>query len=446
MAEFCTVKRALHAYQVDGPDEDADPDMVMVQGKITFTPLLGKGDVITMVEDGQPVSVVPRPITARVSNGVIMHRGREGVRLLAGGVQMRPEQIRYRASFSEMQAGGWAFTVRNVDFVAKPGGEVDLTLVGPVANMPDGNNRGPMGAGITDVHVDGSELVVIVTDEDGSRELSRLPLDDVVRAEADAAAKVAADAVRDDLAATLGDAGESAAAADASAKAAAASAKGSADSATAAAGSASDAGTAKADAETAQGKVEAAQGKAEEAAAAAASDRLAAGAARDAAQSARSAAEDARDAAASSASSAASDADRAEAAAELSDGAAVKAVTEKVDELTKDAPEKFDTLKEIADALEAQEDMGAVLTSQIAGKADKKHTHVSADISDAVSSLGDGAGNRLVKTGPDGRVGIPEPVNADHEATKGYVDGRIQLVDALPDNPDPSVLYVVRES
>ena len=198
MAEFCTVKRAMHAFQVDGPDEDADPDLVMVQGRITFTPLLGKGDVITMVEDGQPVSVVPRPITARVSNGVIMHRGREGVRLLAGGMQMRPEQIRYRASFSEMQAGGWAFTVRNVDFVAKPGGEVDLTLVGPVANMPDGNNRGPMGAGITDVHVDGSELVVIVTDEDGSRELSRLPLDDIVRSEADAAAKVAADVVRED--------------------------------------------------------------------------------------------------------------------------------------------------------------------------------------------------------------------------------------------------------
>jgi hypothetical protein len=69
------------------------------------------------------------------------------------------------------------------------------------------------------------------------------------------------------------------------------------------------------------------------------------------------------------------EADRAEAAADASDGAAVRAVIEKVDELTRDAPEKFDTLKEIADALEAQEDMGAVLTSQIAGKADREHTH-----------------------------------------------------------------------
>ena len=426
MAEFCTVKRALHAYQVDGPDEDADPDLVMVQGKITFTPLLGKGDVITMVEDGTPVSVVPRPITARVSNGVIMHRGREGVRLLAGGVQMRPEQIHYRASFSEMQAGGWAFTVRNVDFVAKPGGEVDLTLVGPVANMPDGNNRGPMGAGITDVHVDGSELVVIVTDEDGSRELSRLPLDDIVRAEADAAAKVAADAVRDDLAATLGDAGESAAAADASAKAAATSARESADSATAAAGSASDAVTAQKAASDAAEKTAADRVQT-------GADRVATGEYRTAAAQSATTAEGAASTATSEADRATTEADRAtteadrskteadraEAAADASDGAAVEAVTKKVDELTKDAPEKFDTLKEIADALEAQEDMGAVLTSQIAGKADKKHEHTASQVTDF-------------------------DANADARADS-RIAAKIQLVDALPDKPADGVLYLIAE-
>lgn len=183
-----------------------------------------------------------------------------------------------------------------------------------------------------------------------------------------------------DAAESAADASSSASAASSSAEAAASSAGESAESASAAASSASDAGTAKDDAETAQGKAEAAQGKAEESADAAASDRSAASKARDAAQSAQSAAEDARDAAAESAGSAASDAERAEKAADEADGEAVRAVTEKVDELTRDAPEKFDTLKEIADALEAQEDMGSALTSQIAGKADKEHEHSASDI------------------------------------------------------------------
>ena len=430
MAEFCMVKRAMHAFQVDGPDEDADPDLVMVQGKITFTPLLGKGDVITMVEDGQPVSVVPRPITARVSNGLIMHRGREGVRLLAGGTQMRPEQIRYRASFSEMQAGGWAFTVRNVDFVAKPGGEVDLTLVGPVANMPDGNNRGPMGAGITDVHVDGSELVVIVTDEDGSRELSRLPLDDIVRSEADAAAKVAADAVRDDLAATLGDAGESAAAADASAKAAATSARESADSATAAAGSASDAVTAQKAASDAAEKTAADRVQT-------GADRVATGEYRTAAAQSATTAEGAASTATSEADRATTEADRAQAAADSVDTDVIRReVTDQIAAVVDGAPEDLDTIREVAEYAQENRDITDTLNAAIGQKADKAHTHSVADVTGLQAALDGKAASSHTHTMAQ-VTGLDAALGAKLDASK------IQVVTTIPASPVAGTIYLV---
>ena len=248
-------------------------------------------------------------------------------------------------------------------------------------------------------------------------------------------------------AATLGDAGESAKAADASAKAAATSAKGAADSASAAAGSAASASSSESAASASASDAAGSAETAERAEAESKKNMNSAYTARGDAIAARDAAQEAESAAASSASSAASDADRAEAAAELSDGAAVKAVTEKVDELTRDAPEKFDTLKEIADALEAQEDMGAVLTSQIAGKADREHTHTSADITDAVSTTGRPASaSKVVKTYTDGYVHVNgAPTEKTHATPKSYVDGRVQLVTALPSSPDPTVLYLIAE-
>ncbi|MGO1991611.1 MAG: hypothetical protein ACTH2Y_07265 [Corynebacterium sp.] len=193
MAEFCTVKRAVAAYVVDGPDDDTDPDRLPVQGQLTLTPVLGGGDAVTMVEDGAHVTVVPRPIDARISDGVILHRGREGVRLLAGGDQMNPPRLVWKATFANMQAGGWSFKLSPIVFEVVPGGEVDLSLVAPVANVPEGITRGPAGTSLHDIVPEGGELVVTVSDEAGVRELRRIPLDDVVRAEADAAAHAAAE-------------------------------------------------------------------------------------------------------------------------------------------------------------------------------------------------------------------------------------------------------------
>ncbi|MDN6677759.1 hypothetical protein, partial [Corynebacterium variabile] len=236
MVEFCTIKRALSAYRADGADDGTDPDNVAVQGKVTLTPVLSTG-AVTMYEDGALVTVPLQSMEARIQNGKVRYRGAEGIRVVAGGQGMNPKTIVYKAVFSEMQAGGWSFKLPAIQFEAVPGGEVDLTLVAPAPNAPDGVVRGPAGTSISDVLVEGTDLVVMVTDESGTRELSRLPLDDVVRAEAQAAAQ----AVKDELAAELGDASESASKAKAEADRAT-------EQATAAAGSADTAVLAQGDA------------------------------------------------------------------------------------------------------------------------------------------------------------------------------------------------------
>ncbi|AEK36236.1 hypothetical protein CVAR_0884 [Corynebacterium variabile DSM 44702] len=236
MVEFCTIKRALAAYRADGADDGTDPDKVAVQGKVTLTPVLSTG-AVTMYEDGALVTVPLQSMEARIQNGKVRYRGAEGIRVVAGGQGMNPKTIVYKATFTEMQAGGWSFKLPAIQFEAVPGGEVDLTLVAPAPNAPDGVVRGPAGTSISDVLVEGTDLVVMVTDESGTRELSRLPLDDVVRAEAQAAAQ----SVKDELAAELGDASESASKAKAEADRAteqASAASGSADAAVLAQGDA----------------------------------------------------------------------------------------------------------------------------------------------------------------------------------------------------------------
>lgn len=79
-----------------------------------------------------------------------------------------------------------------------------------------------------------------------------------------------------------------------------------------------------------------------------------------------------------------SEADRAGQAAEAS---SVKAVSDRVNELLAGAPEAFDTLKEVADALVAQEDAASAMITQIAGKADAEHTHQTADVEGLDSAL-----------------------------------------------------------
>lgn len=197
--QYTRVKRAVSAVVIDGADTDANPDFVKVNGNVTFTPLLKAGDVVQYAGPKGPESLVLAPIECRISDGIIMHRGQEGVFLAAGGEGVQPDVIQWKATFSNMQAGGWAFTLKPVMFDAVPGGDVDLTLVSPIAGASEPIVRGPAGVGLKSITVEGSELVVTVTSEAGDSVLSRIPLEDVVRAEADQAVASAQAAIKADV-------------------------------------------------------------------------------------------------------------------------------------------------------------------------------------------------------------------------------------------------------
>ena len=406
MAEFCTIKRALAAYRADGADDDTDPDNVAVQGKVTLTPVLSTG-AVTMYEDGALVTVPLQPMEARIQNGKVRYRGAEGIRVVAGGQGMNPKTIVYKATFSEMQAGGWSFKLPAIQFEAVPGGEVDLTLVAPAPNVPDGVVRGPAGTSISDVLVEGTDLVVMVTDESGTRELSRLPLDDVVRAEAEAAAQ----SVKDALASELGDASESAS-----------KAKAEADRATEQASAAAvSADAARADAvATAADRV-----KTTADATATAADRVTTIQNREWTASARGQAQDAAGKATASATTATTEAgrakteaDRAEAAADSVDTDVIRQeVTDQIAAVVDGAPADLDTIREVAEYAQENRDITDTLNAAIGQKADNVHTHTTSQV-----------------TGLDAALG------SKLDASK------IQVVAALPESPDQDVLYLVPEA
>lgn len=194
--KYTRVRRAVSAVVIDSWDEDRNPEHIKVNGNVTFTPLLKDGDVVQWAGPNGPESLVLAPIQCRISDGIIMHRGGEGIYLAAGGEGCEPSLIQWKATFSNMQAGGWAFRLKPVMFDAVPDGEVDLTMVAPVAGASEPIVRGPAGTSIDNIKVDGAELVITARSEAGVFEMARIPLEDVVRAEADAAAKSAAESVR----------------------------------------------------------------------------------------------------------------------------------------------------------------------------------------------------------------------------------------------------------
>lgn len=201
--KYTRVRRAVSAVVIDSWDENRAPEHIKVNGRVTFTPLLKDGDVVQWAGPNGPESLVLAPIQCRISDGIIMHRGGEGVYLAAGGEGCEPSLIQWKATFSGMQAGGWSFKLKPVMFDAVPDGEVDLTMVAPVAGASEPIVRGPAGTGIDNIKVDGAELVITARSEAGVFEMARIPLEDVVRAEADAAAKSAADKVRTEFNASV---------------------------------------------------------------------------------------------------------------------------------------------------------------------------------------------------------------------------------------------------
>ena len=200
--EFTLVRRAIRLAVIDGPDSDDNPDILQAQGSVLFEPVIKKGDSIQVQTRGGSETYALAPIECPINDGIISHRGQDGVKLPAGGEAANPSLIRWKATFSRMQAGGKSFTLAPVIFDAVPGGEIDLTMVAPVAGAPEGVVRGPRGTSLESIIVDGSELVFTAVDDAGSFEIARIPLDDMVRAEAEAAADGVRDALAVDVAAS----------------------------------------------------------------------------------------------------------------------------------------------------------------------------------------------------------------------------------------------------
>lgn len=425
MAEFCTIKRALAAYKADGADDDTDPDKVAVQGKVTLTPVLSTG-AVTMYEDGKLVTVPLQPMDARIQNGKVRYRGAEGIRVVAGGQGMNPQTIVYKATFSEMQAGGWSFKLPAIQFEAVPGGEVDLTLVAPVSNVPDGVVRGPAGTSISDVLVEGTDLVVMVTDESGTRELSRLPLDDVVRAEAEAVGQ----SVKDELAAELDGASESASKAKAEADRAS-------EQATAASSSATDADASAATATTMSNNAKTNRDDAVAAMYATGKDRTATGADRTAAAQSATTAEGAATTATTEADRATTEANRAQAAADSVDTDVIRQeVTDQIAAVVDGAPADLDTIREVSEYAQENRGITDMLNAAIGQKADKAHTHAVADVTGLQAALDGKAASSHSHTTSQ-VTGLDAALGAKLDASK------IQVVTAMPATPVAGTIYYV---
>lgn len=336
MADFCTVKRAVSAFHIDGADGDADPDRHQVTGMVTFTPVLLDGDAVTVVEDGQPKTLVPLPIQARISDGVVFHRGVDGVRLLAGGEGMNPERLSWRARFEHMQSAGVPFKLRDVIFEAVPGGTVDLSTVAPVPGTPGvGVTRGRDGDTIESITADATHLIVTVRDGLGVVTERRLSLNDAARAVAgDVLAQVEAQVAL---------AGDRASAAEA-----------------ARAGAVVAQNTAAGHASAASEEATRARGFADRAEAAGVST----GADRAAVHADRVAAD-------ASAQSAAGSATVAGNHATVAGSVAAQAAQAAVAEVVDGAPEALDTLRELADKATDNSDQIATLLTMVGSKAEK---------------------------------------------------------------------------
>ena len=82
------------------------------------------------------------------------------------------------------------------------------------------------------------------------------------------------------------------------------------------------------------------------------------------------------------------------------------------------------------------------LSTALSGKADSTHTHTQGEVTGLTTALNGKAAKSHTHTTSQ-ISGLGTALNG--KADKSYVDGRIQLVTALPSNPDPSVLYLVEE-
>ncbi|TYR17498.1 hypothetical protein FYJ88_01155 [Corynebacterium urealyticum] len=492
MAQYTLVKRAVAAYHLDGPDEGAEPDRHKVTGNITFTPMLRPGEAVTMMEDNRPITLVPLPVEARISDGVIFHRGVEGVMLLAGGEKMNPDKLLWKAEFKHLQSNGKSFSLTPVVFEAVPGGEVDLSLVAPPPGKPVGTIRGRDGDTIEEMVHEGGELVLTIRHGDGKTSERRVDVRAVaegVAGEALSDAREYAGTVADSMvrfeelgrqtAADRVSAGESAGAAGEAAEAAAGSAGEAEQSASSASSSAA---TAESHAKRAGSHANEAGSHAsaagESAKRASASAGAAAGDAGRAKQEADRATTQA-DKATESAGEAKGHADRAEGVVDT-----VRWDDDKLTVAGKTSPSlrgprgqkgepgdsgasTWDTITGKPDLVTEHEfiDLQTGISEAIEQKADKDHKHKVSDITDLPAITNQSTGGTLMKRDSTGRVNInpsSAPLYSYHVTHKKYVDDQdkatlaearalvetrtvVKQVTSPPSTQEPGVLYVIPE-
>ncbi len=119
-------------------------------------------------------------------------------------------------------------------------------------------------------------------------------------------------------------------------------------------------------------------------------------------------------------------ADRAEQATDLT--SLRNEVTQQISDLVDGAPEDLDTIREVAEYAQANRDVTDQLNAAIGNKANKNHTHTTADITDATDRLGRVSdyytANKLVRTNANGQLTVyTTSVTEDSSvANKNYVD------------------------
>lgn len=73
------------------------------------------------------------------------------------------------------------------------------------------------------------------------------------------------------------------------------------------------------------------------------------------------------------------------------------------------------------------------------------HKHTMSDISDLPEVSYLAKGQTIARRMVDGQIRVGDPFDANHAASKQYVDSRIQVVSSLPSSPASDVLYVITE-
>ena len=102
-------------------------------------------------------------------------------------------------------------------------------------------------------------------------------------------------------------------------------------------------------------------------------------------------------------------------------------MTQQIAAVVDGSPAALDTIREVAEYAQANRGITDQLNAAIGNKANKSHTHVSADISNTTSELMSINPNRVVRTNADGAISIHNhTITGDYSAAnKAYVDGEV---------------------